>query len=65
MSNDGRHEQNHNKSREQPDRSYDERARQRQVNAADGHQSKQRLPARLGFIEMIMRTGHTVVYSKD
>ena len=47
------HKQNDNYSRQQPGGADDQIARKRQVNSSDGEQRKDRLPAWLGFINMI------------
>ncbi len=47
------HKQNDNYSRHQPDWTDDQIARKRQVNSSDGEQRKDRLPARLRFINVI------------
>jgi hypothetical protein len=47
------HKQNDNYSRDQPDGADHQIARKRQVNSSDGEQRKDRLPPRLGFINVI------------
>ena len=64
MSEDGWDQQNHNQSGQQPGRPNDERARERQINPAYGEKRQQRLPARLGFIDMVGLIGHKVGIAK-
>ncbi len=54
MSEDGWDQQNHNQSGQQPGRPNDERARKSQIDPAYGEKRQQRLPARLGFIDVSM-----------
>ena len=64
MSEDGWDQQNHNQSGQQPDRPNNERARESQIDPAYGEKRQQRLPARLGFIDMVGLIGHRVGIAK-
>ena len=64
MSEHGWDQQNHNQSGQQPGRPNDERARESQIDPAYGEKGQQRLPARLGFIDMVGLIGHRVGIAK-
>ena len=54
MTDHSRHQQNENQTRQQPDGTDDQIARQCQINPADSNESKNRLPPRLRFIDVIV-----------
>ena len=64
MSEDGWDQQSHNQSGQQPGWPNDERAGERQIDPAYGEKRQQRLPARLGFIDMVGLIGHRVGIAK-
>ena len=59
-----RHEQNRNDRRQEPHRADSEPRRERRVNATDGDQRQQRLPARFRLIDAIRRNGHTPLIAR-
>jgi len=59
------HDQNHNQSRQQPDRADNETARQRDINCAHRQKRKECLPPRFWFVDMLCRVTHYIGYSQD
>ena len=64
MTDHRRDEQDDNQSRQQPDWTDDEIARQRQIDCAHRQKCEQRLPARFRFIDVLGLIGHRVGIAK-
>ena len=65
MANHRRDEQDHDDGWQQPNRAENQISREREINPADREKRKERLPAWLWFIDVVMLFGHGLVLAEN